>query len=71
MPPKPATELTQVESILLSIAARLLAAARRVSEGPSTEAQLSHYNSKVTEEMVSPHTTSHLTYGAGLSCLHG
>lgn len=53
MPPKAASELTQIEVSVLTIAARLLAAIRSVSDNPPTDEQLAHYNSKVIEELVS------------------
>jgi hypothetical protein len=62
MPPKPDNELTQVESLLLATAARLLAAIKRVSESPSTPDQLAHYNAKVEEELVSPHIKLYVAY---------
>jgi hypothetical protein len=67
MPPKPVTELTQVESTLLATAARLLAAVKRVLESPSKDVQLEHYNAKVFEELVSPDITSYVTCGVSLS----
>jgi hypothetical protein len=67
MPPKPDNELTQVESSFLATAARLLAAVKRVSESPSTGAQLAHYNAMVFKELVSLQTSSHVDHGANIS----
>lgn len=54
MPPKAANELTIIENTLLGIAARVLAAAKRVEEGPPLSlAQQELFNSNVVEELVS------------------
>ena len=53
MPAKPAEELTQLEASLLSIAARLLAAVRYVSENPPLPEKWTYSNEKVMDELVS------------------
>jgi hypothetical protein len=53
MAPKPLSELTQHEIKLLAIAAIFSAILQHVSAHPPTPAELSLYNVKVQEELVS------------------
>ena len=62
MPPKPVSELTKVETTLLTIAAKLLAAVKRVQDSPPTQEQLKQFNAKVLEELVSSYTAYPVAY---------
>jgi hypothetical protein len=53
MPPKPASELTQIEVSLLVIAAKLLAVAARALAHPFSPTEQARCNAKVREELVS------------------
>jgi hypothetical protein len=62
MPPKPVSELTKVETTILTIAAKLLAAIKRVQDSPPTPEQLEQFNAKVLDELVSLYTAYPIAY---------
>ena len=57
MPPKPVSELTKVETTILTVAAKLFAAIKRVQDSPPTPEQLAQFNVKVLDKLVSVYTT--------------
>ena len=62
MPPKAASDLTQVEISFLAVAARLHQALLVVSEGPLSPERKATFNAKVWDEIVGTSVTLHIDW---------